>query len=123
MILSMSKPADLSLSENETLLQAFGGDDEYVEALPYLVRKYSIWATPLICIIVLAIAIPFSMSGVRTNPMVGVSKTMGMFFAYFALDNLMTALGSTGVVDPLVAAAIPPCAIVVWAVWLYRKTF
>ena len=123
MILSMSKPADLSLSENETLLQAFGGDEEYVEALPYLVRKYSIWSTPLICIVVLAIAIPFSMSGVRTNPMVGVSKTMGMFFAYFALDNLMTALGSTGVVDPLVAAAIPPCAIVVWAVWLYRKTF
>ena len=123
MILSMSKPVDLSLKENQILLEAFGNDDDFKEALPYLVRKYSIWTSPLICIIVLAIAIPFAMSGVRTNPMVGVSKTIGMFFGYFALDNLMTSLGGKGVLDPFWAAAIPPIAIFVFTLLLYRKTF
>ncbi len=123
MILSMNKPMNLSLKENQILLEAFGNDDNFKEALPYLVRKYSIWTSPLICVIVLAIAIPFAMSGVRTNPMVGVSKTIGMFFAYFALDNLMTALGGKGVLDPLVAAIIPPILILVFTLWLYRKSF
>ncbi len=122
MILSMSKPMNLSLKENQVLLEAFGNSGDFKEALPYLVRKYSIWTSPLICVIVLAIAIPFAMSGVRTNPMVGVSKTIGLFFTYFALDSLMTALGGKGVLDPLVAAMIPPVVILIFTMWLYRKS-
>ena len=123
MILSMNRPSDLSMSENRTILEALGGDDDYQEALPYLVRKYSIWTSPLICVIVLAIAIPFAMSGVRTNPMVGVSKTIGLFFGYFVLDSLMTGLGSKGFIDPLVAAIIPPITIFIFTAFLYRKNF
>ena len=123
MILSMSRPEDLSLSENKVLLDAFGNDENYGEARPYMVRKYSIWVSPLICVIVLAIAIPFSMSGVRTNPMVGVSKTIGMFFAYFVLENVMSGLGAKGALPPMVAAFCPPLLIFVWTLFLYRKVF
>lgn len=123
MILSMNKVGDLSLSENATILDAIGTSGEYAEALPYLVRKYAIWVSPLICIIVLAIAIPFSMAGVRTNPMVGVSKTIAMFFAYFVLENIMTGLGSKGVLPPFWAAAVPPLLIFAFTIFLYRKAF
>ena len=123
MILSMEKVHDLSLNENKILLDAFGADGEYAAALPYLVRQYSLWLSPLVCVVVLAIAIPFSMTGVRTNPMVGVSKTIGMFFAYFVLESLMNGLGGKGIIPPLVAALIPPCIILVWTAFLYRKVF
>lgn len=49
---------------------------------------------PFACIIVVAIAIPFSVAGVRTNPMVGVSKTVGLFFVYFVLDSALGAVGA-----------------------------
>ncbi len=123
MLLSMNRPSDLSLSENKKILDALGNDENYKDALPYLVRKYSIWSSPLICIIVLAIAIPFAMSGVRTNPMVGVSKTIGMFFGYFILDSIMTGLGSKGIISPLIAALIPPFLILIFTAFLYRKNF
>ena len=123
MILSMARPQDLSLFENNTVLEALGGDDDFSDALPYLVRKYSIWASPMICLIVLAIAIPFSITGVRVNPVVGVTKTMGAFFAYFIIDSIMTALGGNGLIPPAVAALVPPVAVAVWTVFLYRKHF
>ena len=123
MILSMSKVHDLSLNENQVLLDAFGSDGEYKAALPYLVRQYSLWLSPLVCVVVLAIAIPFSMTGVRINPMVGVSKTIGMFFAYFVLESIMNGLGGKGILPPLVAALIPVLAILVWTIFLYRKAF
>ena len=121
MILSMSRPQDLSLSENKILLDAFGNDEDYNQALPYMVRQYSIWVSPLICVIVLAIAIPFSMTGVRTNPMVGVSKTFGLFFLFYVIDSVMTALGGRGIISAEVAAIAPNLAMFIFAMSLYRK--
>ncbi len=121
MKLFMGRPRDMSFHENNKILKALEEDSDV--ALPYLVRKYSIWASPLICLVVLAIAIPFSMTGVRTNPMVGVSKTIGMFFGYFVLENIMTGLGGTGVLPPILAASLTPLCILIFTLWLYRKIF
>lgn len=76
---------------------------------------------PFACIIVVAIAIPFSVAGVRTNPMVGVSKTVGLFFVYFVLDSALGAVGGRGIIPPLWAAAIPNIAMLFFALSLYRK--
>ena len=81
----------------------------------------SLWVSPLACIIVIAIAIPFSISGVRTNPMVGVSKTAGLFFSYYILDSLFTAMGSSGLIPILLAAVVPNLLMLVFALTLYRK--
>ena len=121
MKLFMGRPSDMSFYENNKILEAL--DENSKDALPYLVRKYSIWVSPMICLVVLAIAIPFAMTGVRTNPMVGVSKTMAMFFGYFLLENIMTGLGSSGSIKPLWAAAVPPLCILVFTLLLYRKIF
>ena len=120
MVLSMRRPKDLSLFETRTLIESMGSADA-PEAVPYLVRSYSIWFSPFACIIVVAIAIPFSVAGVRTNPMVGVSKTVGLFFVYFVLDSALGAVGGRGIIPPLWAAAIPNIAMLLFALSLYRK--
>lgn len=120
MVLSMKNPKDLSLFETKLLIDALH-DDSAPESLPYLVRWYSVWASSFVCIIVVAIAIPFSVSGVRTNPMVGVSKTVGLFFLYYIIDSILTAMGGRGIISPLAAAVIPNAAMLVFALSLYRK--
>ncbi len=120
MVLSMRRAKDLSLFETKMLIDALDDKNAY-EALPYLVRWYSIWASAFACIIVVAIAIPFSVAGVRTNPMVGVSKTVGLFFLYFVIDSVMAAVGGRGFISPFWAAAIPVIAMFAFALSLYRK--
>ena len=61
MKLSMSRPKDLSLFELQKLLNASGDSDS--EAMrPFAVKLASNWASPFACLIVVAIAIPFSKS-------------------------------------------------------------
>lgn len=120
MALSMRRAKDLSLFETKALLDSFGGESAR-ESLPYLVRWYSIWTSSFVCLIVVAIAIPFSVSGVRTNPMVGVSKTFGLFFLYYIIDNIMAAMGGRGIISPLAASVIPVVAMFAFALSLYRK--
>ena len=42
-----------------------------------------------------------------TNPAVGVSKSIGLFLAYFILYKIGAALGTRGVIDPWWAAFGP----------------
>ncbi len=120
MKLSMSRPKDLSLFELQKLLAASGDSDS--EAMrPFAVKLASNWASPFACLIVVAIAIPFSIAGVRTNPMVGVSKTAALFFSYYILDSVFNALGANGTLPVTLAAWIPNVAMLVFALSLYRK--
>lgn len=120
MKLSMSRPKDLSLFELQKLIAA-AGDEKSEHMRPYAEQLMSLWVSPFACIIVIAIAIPFSISGVRTNPMVGVSKTAGLFFTYYILDSLFTAMGSSGLIPIFLAAVVPNLLMLVFALTLYRK--
>ncbi len=126
MHLSMKRVKDLSLFEINELLEASAKEGLLSSAakssvLKYEVRLYNIWLSPLICVIVVAIAIPFSVAGVRTNPMVGVSKTVAMFFTYYIIDNIFSALGGAGYMPPFIAAFAPAAIMFVFALSLYRK--
>ena len=58
-------------------------------------------------LIILAIAIPFAVSGVRVSPAVGVSKSIGLFLLYYLLSSFATMLGGNGYMDPFWAAWLP----------------
>ena len=120
MKISMSRTKDLSLFELQKFIAA-SGDEKSEHMRPYAEQLMSLWVSPFACIIVIAIAIPFSISGVRTNPMVGVSKTAGLFFSYYILDSLFTAMGSSGLIPILLAAVVPDLLMLVFALTLYRK--
>ena len=119
MQLREKKSKDLSFNELRIVLASMPptGDPDRAG---YLVHYYSMAASPLICLIVVGIGVPFAVSGVRVNPMVGISKAMGIFFGYYALSSISTMLGSQNVIPPLVAALLPPLCAAILGVYLAR---
>jgi lipopolysaccharide export system permease protein len=87
----------------------------------YAVRYYSLLANTLGPLIVIAIAIPFAVSGVRVNPAVGVSKSIGLFFLYYVLNNVGTSLATNGYLDPLAAAWVPHGGMALLALWFFAR--
>ena len=87
----------------------------------YAVRYYGLIADVLGPLIVIAIAIPFAVAGVRVNPVVGVSKSIGLFFLYYVLTSFATTLGAKGYVAPVVAAWLPHGSMAVVAIWFFAR--
>ena len=89
--------------------------------LEHRIKYYSIISSPLICLMVILLAIPFSLSGVRTNPMVGVSKAAGLFFVYYMVGSVGKMLGIQNTFSPLIAAWFPNLFMLILGAGLYRK--
>jgi len=52
------------------------------------------------CLIVIGIAIPFAVSGVRVSPVVGFRSRIGLFFLYYLLANLANLIGGREMLTP-----------------------
>ena len=89
--------------------------------LEHRIKYFSILSSPLVCLVIVLLAIPFSLNGVRTNPMVGVSKAVGLFFIYYVLGGISKMLGTQNTVAPLVAAWLPNLTMLLLGVLLYRR--
>jgi lipopolysaccharide export system permease protein len=120
MLLIDRKPQDLSFNELGRITDFFTTEGN-PKLLRYEVRYYSVLAETLGPLIILAIAIPFALAGVRVSPAVGVSKSIGLFFLYYILNSFATILGGRGYLDPLWAALMPNLAMVGLAAWLFGR--
>ena len=89
--------------------------------LEHEVQYYSILSSPLICFIVVLLAVPFSLVGVRNNAIVGIAKAVGLFFCYYILSNLGRLLGAQGILSPLNATWLPNMAMLLLGIYLYRQ--
>ena len=89
--------------------------------LEHQIKYYSILSSPLICFMVVLLAIPFSLKGVRTNPMVGVSKAAGLFFVYYIVCSIGLMLGTQNTLSPLMAAWFPNLLMLIFGLLLYRQ--
>ena len=120
MLLIDRKPTQLSLWELKELV-AYLEIDRSPKLASYAVRYYGLIADVLGPLIVIAIAIPFAVSGVRVNPAVGVSKSIGLFFLYYVFTSFATALASKGFVEPIVAAWLPHAGMAALALWFFAR--
>jgi lipopolysaccharide export system permease protein len=120
MLLIDRKPVDLSFNELRRITDYFSSEDN-PKFLRYEVRYYGLLFDTLGPLIIIAIAIPFSMSGVRTSPAVGVSKSIGLFFLYFILNGIATPLGAGGYMDPVWAALMPNLAMIGLAAYFFGR--
>jgi lipopolysaccharide export system permease protein len=111
---------DLSLLEIRSLLTQIT-PEENPRMYAYAVRYQNILALPFTCLVVMGIAIPFAVSGVRTNPMIGVSKAVGLFVAYYVVVNVLRLMGEQQVVSPFLAAWIPIVLMFGVSVYFFRK--
>jgi len=114
------KPRNLSFFRLREMMDYFT-TQESPKLKIYAMRYYDILAQTLAPLIVILIAIPFAITGVRVNPAVGVSKSLGLFAAYFALSNIAESLGKQGMVTPLLAACIPSLVLFCAGGWFYAR--
>lgn len=120
MLLIDRKPSHLSLWELSDMV-AYLEIERSPKLAAYAVRYYGLIADVLGPLIVIAIAIPFAVTGVRVNPAVGVSKSIGLFFLYYVLNSGATALASKGFVDPMVAAWMPHAGMAMLSLWFFVR--
>ncbi len=120
MLLIDRRPIDLSFTELRQLVDYYARQSN-PKGVPYAVRYYGLIADILGPLIVIAIAIPFAVSGVRVNPAVGVSKSIGLFFLYLVLKNLAESLATKGVIEPGLAAWLPDIGMTGFAVVLFLR--
>jgi lipopolysaccharide export system permease protein len=120
MMLIDRRPIDLSFNELRQLIDYFASDGN-PKGVPYEVRYYGLIADVLSPLILIAIAIPFAVAGVRVNPVVGVSKSIGLFFVYFILKSLAEALATKQLIDPALAAWLPDIGMAALAGYLFSR--
>ena len=89
--------------------------------LEHTIKYFSLLSSPLICFMIVLLAVPFSLSGVRTNPMVGVSKASGLFFAYYIVGSIGRMLGTQNILSPLIAAWFPNLLMLFIGIILYQQ--
>jgi len=106
MMLIDRRPIDLSFTELRQLIDYLSLENSS-KGVAYSVRYYGLIADILVPLIVIAIAIPFAVTGVRVNPAVGVSKSIGLFMLYYALLQGAAFMATRQIVDPEVAAWLP----------------
>lgn len=115
------KVSSLSIPEIGAILKEVGDDSTNPRIAAYAVSYNTILASPFCCLVVVGIAIPFAVSGVRKNPMVGVSMSILLFAIYYLLTSLFSALGSAQFLPPLLAAWTPNLLLGVFAFLQCRK--
>ncbi len=120
MLLIDRKPTHLSLWELRELV-AYLETERSPKLAQYAVRYYGLMADMLGPLIVIAIAIPFAVSGVRVNPAVGVSKSIGLFFLYYVLTSFSTTLAARGLLEPMFAAWLPHAGMAALALWFFVR--
>lgn len=120
MLLIDRRPIDLSFTELRRLIDYFATQNS-AKGVPYAVRYFGLIADVLGPLIVIAIAIPFAVSGVRVNPAVGVSKSIGLFFLYFVLKSIAESLATKQTIDPATAAWMPALGMTALALYLFSR--
>lgn len=120
MLLIDRKAGDLSFFELGRLID-YLRDTGSPKVVPYQVRYFSLIADTLGPLIIIGLAVPFAVSGVRVNPAVGVSKSIGLFFLYYIFMNLASSLATKGVIEPLLAAWVPNLGMAAIGLWLFVR--
>jgi lipopolysaccharide export system permease protein len=113
MFYSTKEPDTLSLREVSRFVEQAGFNPGGPNAA-YAMRYHAILSAPAICLVVIAVAIPFSVRAGRVSPMVGVAKTFGLFLAFYFLSSFCSAFGESGALPPVVAAWIPTALAALW---------
>lgn len=114
MVLAAKDPDRLSFREVSRYVE-HAGERGTAHQSAYVMRYHTILSAPAVCLVVIAVAIPFSVTGGRVSPMVGVAKTFGLFLGFYFLSSVCRAYGESGAIPPVLAAWLPATLVAIWA--------
>jgi lipopolysaccharide export system permease protein len=120
MLLIDRDPVDLSFRELHRLM-AYLTVEGSPKVTRYAIRYYRLIADTVGCLVVIGIAIPFAVSGVRISPVVGVSKSFGLYFMYYVLVSFAGVLAARDLLTPEAAAWMPTLVMAGLATWLFAR--
>ena len=120
MLAMHKKPNDLSLLELREIIERVPPEANPAVS-KYITRYYHLLAAPFSCCVVVGIAVPFAVSGVRSNPMIGISKCLGYFAVFYVLISIAALLGERQLIPAWLAAWLPNMAMLAVAVCLFKR--
>ena len=114
------RPKELSLFELRRIIESVSPEDN-PKVNAYLVRYLSLFAAPFSCLVVVGMAVPFAVAGVRTSPMIGVSKCIGFFAIFYVLISIASILGERQIIPALLAAWLPNLVMLGMSIRLFQQ--
>lgn len=120
MLLLRPKPQDLSFNELERITNYFAAEND-PKVTRYEMRYFSVLFETMGPLIIIAIAIPFAISGVRVSPAVGVSKSIGLFILYYFLSVTAKLLNGLDYLEPMWAALMPNLSMIGLAAYFFGR--
>lgn len=119
MRLLQKRPKDMTFWELRRILQVLKSGQPLHRL--YAVEYQAIWATCWSTLLVMGIAIPFAMSGMRVNPLAGASKACGLLFLFYLGVHFFHALGADGWIPPWLASWFPNLLLFGAGIYLLRR--
>jgi lipopolysaccharide export system permease protein len=119
LLLEPKKPEEMTYGELGRYiasLQSSGNDTKKLE-----VQQAVKLALPAACLIIALFGAPLAVSAPRAGAAVGIAIGLGTTLAYLLMINLAQAVGSSGVMEPLVAAWIPNGVFLLLGAWLMLR--
>lgn len=113
-------PDELSIFELRRIVETIPRDENPAVSA-YLVRYHSLLAEPFSCLVVVGLAVPFAVFGVRSNPMIGILICMGCLLVFYLLIVVAKILGELGVLPAPIAAWVPNVTLFATAMGLFYK--
>ncbi|MDR1890605.1 MAG: LptF/LptG family permease [Puniceicoccales bacterium] len=118
MVASLKKTKDLSFPE---VLDAIKYCHREPAGNAFCVKFHQIFANVANCMIVMFLAIPFAVMGIRVNPFVNIARASGLLLIFFFLGTIFAALGSNGIIRPAFAVWITDILIILPIMKLLRR--
>lgn len=114
---TLSKRVQLSLREIRYYLKMHPDLSPDRRAL-LLTQFHGRLAAPWTCLVAVLIALPFGATTGRRNVFVGVASSIVIFFAFYVMQKLGLALGTTGRIPAWIAAWFPNLSVAVLGIWM-----
>lgn len=113
-------PDELSIFELRRIIETVP-PEENPAVSAYQVRYHSLLAGPFSSLVVVGLAVPFAVLGVRSNPMIGILICVGCLGVFYLLTVIATILGEQGILPASVAAWVPNGTLSGLVIWLFRR--
>jgi lipopolysaccharide export system permease protein len=118
MLASLKKPQDLSFPEVLDAIKYYCNESA---ENAFLVKFHQIFANATDCMIILFLAIPFAVMGIRINPFVNIARASGFLLIFLFCGAICETLGSNGILWPAFAVWATNILILLPIIKLFRR--
>ncbi|MBC8094770.1 MAG: LptF/LptG family permease [Akkermansiaceae bacterium] len=115
-----TRRADIPIGVITDYLHLHPNPEPRIKAWLYT-KLHGRFATPVTCLVVVLLAVPFGAASGRRNVFVGVAASIVIFFAYYILQQFGFAFAETGRIPAWFGAWFPNLLVGITGLWMMAK--